>query len=569
MFALLASLALADDRFFLDAGPEQASLADLEARGAVHGRTGALVVALDDPHALDGDPRIARVERRRGRVVRVVPAAGVDDLALARDLHGRPGVAWVNPDLKLRLRPASIPNDPLYPDEWHLDDTEQGGRTNGIDINAPEAWETATGAGVTIAVIDSGVQLDHPDLVVTPGHDYIDDDDDPTPGTDSSSPHGTGVAGIAAARGNNGIGVAGVAWEADIYAIRLIGGDSSTSDLYDSFAEAVDAGADVLSNSWGFYGCEGVPSMATFQEMFNYAEKHGPGGLGSVVVFAAGNDDCDNSDDAMLDNRYAFVVAALEWNDVRASYSNYGENIDISAPTSVLTTDMSPGGYGSYGGDDAYSDGFSGTSGATPVVSGVVALMIEANPRITAKQIRTAICESAVRNDLELAEYDKYGWSPYYGYGRIDAAAAVNLVADTAPAAPVLTAATEAYPDRVFLSWEAAIDPDGDVTEYVVHWWLDGEDGGASDGHVTSDLRYDLTGKVAAGDVVHWTVVADDPWGAGETSVEGTLTVLEVPEAPADTGEAPTPSTCATAEGSAAAGLLAVAALLGRRRRRA
>ena len=262
----------------------------LEAGAAVRGRTGDLLARAADPAALAALPGIVSIERLRGGLVRIRLRPGADDLALARELHARADVEWVHPDLRIDLTPALVPADPWFVDQWHLENTGQGGRVAGVDINAAQAWNTATGAGVVVAVIDSGVQLDHPDLVVVPGHDYIDRDDDPSPGTDSSAPHGTGVAGIAAATGNNGLGVAGVAWGSEVYAIRLIGGNTSTSDLYESFAEAVDAGASVLSNSWGFYGCDGVPSIEVFTEMFDYAEDVGRGGLGSVVVFAAGND---------------------------------------------------------------------------------------------------------------------------------------------------------------------------------------------------------------------------------------------------------------------------------------
>lgn len=252
---LLAAFAFADDTLLLGPGPEETSLADLIRGGAVRGRSGALVGQLRPGRSMPGMAGVSSVEALADGVVRLRLERGVDDLELARRLHDDPAFAWIHPDLVLNLIPSRVPDDPLFPDEWHLDNTGQGGRTGGVDINAPMAWDIATGAGVTIAVLDSGVQLDHPDLVVRSGRDYIDGDDDASPSTDSASPHGTGVAGIAAARGNNGYGVAGVAWEADLYAIRLIGGNTTTSDLYDAFTEAVDAGAGVLNNSWGFGGC--------------------------------------------------------------------------------------------------------------------------------------------------------------------------------------------------------------------------------------------------------------------------------------------------------------------------
>lgn len=569
LLAAALSPARADDTFYAGPGPELLSMSALEAGSTVVGRTGGLVARVTDPEAVAAHPDVVSIERLHGDVVRVHLRPGADDLAVSRALHARGDVTWVHPDLLLALRPAAAPTDPLYAAEWHLDNTGQGGRTPDVDINAVQAWQYATGAGVTIAVLDTGVQWDHPDLVVTPGHDYIDRDEDPSPGTDDGAPHGTGVAGIAAARGNNELGVAGVAWEADVYAIRLIGGSTSTSDLYDAFAEAVDAGAGVLSNSWGFYGCDGVPNVGVFTDMFKYADDVGRDGLGTLVVFAAGNDNCDNSDDAMLSNGKAIVVAALEWWDERASYSNYSDDMDIAAPTSLLTTDLSSGGYGSYDGDDAYWDGFSGTSGATPVVSGVVALMLEANPRITAKQVRDVLCRTAVRNDLDAAGWNEDGWSPYYGCGRIDAGAAVASIASTAPSSPVPTLVRDTvYPERVVLAWEPAADPDHDVQGYTVAWWLDGADVTEAETKSVGGTWVDLAGNFDVGDVVHWTVTANDVWGAGATCAVQSFSVVEAPDLVVDGGgEAPEPASCATTPGSGIAWIGGLYWVAGRRRR--
>ncbi|MFZ5481581.1 MAG: S8 family serine peptidase [Myxococcota bacterium] len=518
MIALLG-LALADDSFHPGAGPETLRYADLLAGGVVTGRTGR-VLARAEPSVLAGVP--GRVTPLPGGIVRVEPDAGVDDLALARDLHGRPGVAWAVPDLVLRLVPA-MPDDPLAGELWHLENTGQGGRTPDVDVDAETAWAFATGAGQTIAVLDSGVQLDHPDLAVIAGGDYLDDDGDPTPASDSSGPHGTGVAGIAAATGDNGVGVAGVAYGADVYAIRLIGGNASTEDLYLAFVEAVDAGASVLNNSWGFDNCDGVPAMDVFGDMFDYAEDVGRDGLGAAVVFAAGNGGCDVGGDAMLRHRSIVVVSALEWWDSRASYSAYGDPVDVAAPTALLTTDVTPGGYGSYGGDDAYMEGFSGTSGASPVVAGVMALMFDANPRLTAKEAREVLCDTAVRVDLDDAGYDEDGWSPYYGCGRIDAGAAVAAVYDRPPGVPEpRLLADEVEVTRVVLAWEPAADEDGDVLHHVVRW-----DGGE---HVVYGTTLDLTGEVDVGDTVTWTVAGVDPWGEGPSSDPVTFTVVAVAE---------------------------------------
>lgn len=487
-----------------------------------------------DRGVIEGFPEIGSAVLLRGDVWSIVPRPGVDDLELSRTLHDTPGIRWAHPDLLVPIEATTAPDDPYWGEQWHLENTGQGGRTAGVDINAGTAWEYASGAGQIIGILDSGVQLDHPDLSVVGGIDVVDDDDDPTPDTSTSAPHGTSVAGVAAARGNNGYGVAGVAWGADVYAVRLIGGDSSLEDLYLAFVTTVDAGAAVLSNSWGWAnGCAGIPDYSVFGEMFNYADEYGRDGLGSVVVFAAGNDACDIQDDGMLKHKKLVVVAAVEWNDIRAWYSNYGEWVDIAAPTTLLTTDIVGGGYGSYAGDDALVDGFGGTSAAAPVVSGVIALMMEANPRITGDEVREALCLSATRNDVANAGYDDEGWSPYYGCGRIDAGAAVAAVANGAPEAPVPTLTTaEAWEGRAVLSWESASDPDGDVYVYEVQWWKEGDSEAEVEEIETASLTMDLSAHVSAGDAVHWQVRARDPWGAGPWSVESSFVVLAVPEAP-------------------------------------
>lgn len=521
-----------DDRFFPDEGPERVSYGELLREGSILGRSGRLLLGSADPQALLAHPDVEGIEAHAGGLLVLTPRPGVDDLALARALHADPRVEWVHPDLILPLRPLSTPNDPFYGDQWHLDNTGQGGRTPGVDVGAPRAWERATGAGVLIAVLDTGLVLDHPDLRAIAGHDYLDGDDDPSPDMSDpgSAPHGTCAAGVAAAIGDNGLGVAGVAWGAEVYGVRLIGeGGSGLEGIYDAFIESVDAGAGVLSNSWGWSdGCPDVPNYRSLREMFAYAEEQGRGGLGAVVVFAAGNGACDIKDDGMLSNESLVVVSAIESDDRRASYSSYGDFVDLAAPTSILTTDVVTDGYGSYGGEAAFVDGFSGTSASTPVVAGVAALMIEANPRITAAQLRLALCDTAVRNDVANADWDAEGRSPWYGCGRVDAGAAVDAVANSAPAAPVLTLVSEEVPvGQVFLSWEPALDADGDVYAYELAWWREGEDEALAPTELLSETELDLSAELALEDRVSYKVRALDPWGASEWSAVVSFTVVE------------------------------------------
>src|SRR5688500_851929 len=151
VLALLGS-SLADDTFPTGIGSATARYGDLLASGAVKGRTGRLLVR-GERAALAGVAGVGAVTVLPGGLMRVEPTPGSDDLALARALHGRPGIRYAVPDLILPLVTRSTPDDPLLADEWHLENTGQGGRTVDVDIDATLAWQFATGAGQLIAIV--------------------------------------------------------------------------------------------------------------------------------------------------------------------------------------------------------------------------------------------------------------------------------------------------------------------------------------------------------------------------------------------------------------------------------
>jgi subtilisin family serine protease len=574
MLLLLLPTALAADWFYPGAGPEVAVIDDRGRIGEMEvQRTGRLLVGADDPGAFAAQPQVTAVDVLGPGVLLLHLVPGADELAFSRRLHGQTGVRWAHPDLVLPMQVQSLPDDPYLAGQWHLENDGATGWRVDADIDASVAWDLTRGAGQIIAVLDSGTDIDHPDLSVIAGRDFLDDDDDPSPVPgDSSGPHGTATAGLAAALGDNGVGVAGVAYEAQVYAVRIVGGSATLSDMYDAFTGSVDAGATVINNSWGFSnGCDAYALYGTLESAFEYAEEVGRGGLGTAVVFSAGNGSCDNSSDGMLGYETIIGVGASSGDDVLEWYSSYGDGVDLVGPSgNMLTTDIAGAdeGYGSYGGDPDYYDWFSGTSASAPVVSGVVALLFAANPRLRADQVLDVLCATATPIDVDDGDYDSTGWSAAYGCGRINAGAAVLAVANSAPDAPVLLSPIDEAPEgRIVLRWSGA-DADGDTLQWTLRWWTGEEEEAPETATVVEldDEWLDLSGVLVEGDSFRWQVQASDSWGVGEASEVAQVVIVADEEAP------PPPAVeggCMQAGTRAAGGLMAVvAALLAGRRRR-
>lgn len=306
--------------------------------------------------------------------------------------QARPGVQFAQPDFKVSL--ASTPNDPSFGSLWGLD-----------QISAPAAWNASTGTGRTIvAVIDTGVAYNHPDLqanmwrnageIAGNGIDddrdgYVDDvygydfaNNDANPMDDNG--HGTHVSGTIGAVGNNGIGVSGVDQHAKIMALKFL--DSSGSGYLSNAVRAVNyavaRGAKVINMSFGGGGYDAAMATA----LANARTK------GVIVVIAAGNDGTNNDSSPVYPANYAgenlVAVAATDSNDKLASFSNYGKStVDIAAPGVSIYSTLPNGKYGTY----------SGTSMATPHVAGAMALVWDAHPTWTYKQVIASVLNSAER----------------------------------------------------------------------------------------------------------------------------------------------------------------------------
>jgi thermitase len=319
-----------------------------------------------------------------------------DEAAFANALQNRPEVDFA--ELDRIVRPADVlPNDPWFANwEGHL-----------RRIQAPAAWSTTVGSSkVVIAILDTGVDANHEDLTgkIVPGWNTYNNNSS----TMDVSGHGTAVAGTAAAASNNGVGVASVCWSCQIMPIRVsdMTGYATYSSIASGLTWAADHGARVANISYIVSDSSAVTSAAQYFQ-----------GKGGVVTSSAGNYSTFSNS---LDNPYILTVSATDQFDVIYSYSNTGKNIDVAAPGDSFSTQMG-GGYVSTG----------GTSYSAPIVAGVAALVMAANPQLSADQVQNIVKQSA--DDLGAP-----GWDPVYGAGRVNAARAVSMAAaggtiDTVP----------------------------------------------------------------------------------------------------------------------------------------
>ena len=374
-------------------------------------------------------------------------------------------VVYAEPNfIKLIARKEPFtPNDPFFSQQWHLS-----------RIRAEDAWGITRGeSSVIIAIIDDGVDLDHEDFSnpgkIVPGADFVDGDSDPRPGAGDF--HGTSVAGVAVADGNNGVGVTGMAPDCRFMAIRLVGTGQSDVTEAQAFRFATDNGASIISNSWGPVdrgGPEPLPGIVG--AAFNHAITSGRGGKGCVILFAAGNGNESISSPATLDG-YASddrVIAVAASNDagVRSGYSDFGPEITVCAPSdgtsginktgiwqpvlgaafqedgstlAIFTTDRtgSPGSnpppppfVDPAGTAINYTGTFGGTSSATPLAAGVSALMLSIAPDLTRAQVQYILEATAEKIDDEnsdpVGRYQPSGHSQWYGYGQVNAFDAVK-----------------------------------------------------------------------------------------------------------------------------------------------
>ena len=321
--------------------------------------------------------------------------AGENEDSFARRLLASGRFHYAHPDWL--CFPLDTPNDPFYGNQWHHP-----------VIQSPQAWDlTHGGAEVICAFVDTGVDLDHPDLAahLVPGYNSVDRVAQLDGGDVADiNGHGTAVAGTACAIGDNGLGVAGVGWNQRIMMVRtsnLTNGNASMSNILDGARWAAENGARVVSASYSGVNEQSVNQTGrVIRDDFD-----------ALFCFAAGN---SNDNLGSFDHRYVVVVGATTFADAKASFSSYGRAVDVFAPGVSVWSTRNGGSYG----------GVSGTSFSTPMTNGVLSMVWSVGPSLSADQVELIVFETC--DDL-----GDPGDDDVFGHGRVNVFRAVQAGAAT------------------------------------------------------------------------------------------------------------------------------------------
>lgn len=351
-------------------------------------------------------------------------------------------VEFATPIIRRNATERLVPNDEFFGGQWNLlnNGSNSGNGQVGWDINVVPAWDIATGAGVNIGIVDSGTQVSHPDLSPNARADlhwnFNDGNSDPSPA--AGGDHGTAVSGIAAARGNNSIGLAGVAFQAGLAGLRINGaprGDDAEAAALGWRATTTNSSSQihVSNNSWG--PTDDGTTLSTWGPLTRAAVEtginSGRNGRGIIYVWASGNGRCSNDHmglDGYASSRYTIAVGASGTSGVASAYSEGGSGLLVNAPstegtcstfTSAIIAPLISG----------YTPSFNGTSASAPHVAGVVALMLQANPNLTWRDVQHILVNTARRNVPTDSGWRSNGagrqFHHLYGFGMVNAHAAV------------------------------------------------------------------------------------------------------------------------------------------------
>lgn len=350
-------------------------------------------------------------------VVEVTPGSEAQTI---EKLRGNPHIKYAELDKKVYLN--FIPNDSYFGSSYHLG-----------KVGATNAWDTTQGEGITIAILDSGVNSGHQDLApnMVPGYNSYDNNTN----TADVCGHGTAVAGTSSAVTNNGVGVSGIAGKSKIMPVRIAYNDPTNgcygyySTITNGLTWAADNGAKIANVSYG-----GVVGSASIINAANYFRSKG-----GLVFVSAGN---TSSIDNVAPTSSMVVVSATDQNDNKTSWSTYGNAVTLSAPGANIYTTTNAGGY----------SGWNGTSFSSPLAAGVGALVMAANPKLTNNEVENILYTTAV--DLGTAGRDQY-----FGHGRVNADAAVKAAVARIIPSPDTTAPVVAITSPIASSTVSGIVP--------------------------------------------------------------------------------------------------------------
>jgi subtilisin family serine protease len=383
---------------------------------------------------------------RNGFFISAKERTGKKVFSLAEALINNPLVDLAHPELVQERDYRQF-----FPQQWHLNKTNLKGQSINQHANVVKAWEQSQGEGITIAVIDDGCDMGHDEFkssgkIVDP-RDVTQNNNDPSP--KQGDRHGTACSGVACADGR--FGASGVAPKSKLMPIRLRSGLGS-QDEADAFVWAADHGADVISCSWGPVDGpwwdpdhpdhdRSVPLPDSTRLAIDWAVNNGRNGKGCVITWAAGNGNERVENDGYASYKNVIAVAACNDQGKKSVYSDKGEPIWCSFPSSDPDNQVTPGiwttdnsGHSGYNSGDTnkgdsegnFTNSFGGTSSACPGAAGVAALVLSRNPALRWDEAKEILKNSCDKIDTANGNYDQNDHSQWYGYGRLNAHKAVS-----------------------------------------------------------------------------------------------------------------------------------------------
>ena len=403
---------------------------------------------------------------RNAYFVSAPEGTGLEIFKIAEKLLNEDSVELCHPELIRKMRSRGA-----FTQQWHIKKTTVSGQTVDAHANVEAAWPLSEGEGTIIAVIDTGIDIDHEEFrssgkIVAP-RDVTGKDNNPRPGPGEN--HGTACAGVACASGN--FGASGVAPKARLIPVRHMS-ELGSQDEADAFIWAAQNGADVISCSWGPADGEWwnpddpvhnqiAPLPDSTRLAIDWTIRNGRNGKGCVILFAAGNGNESVDNDGYASYEKVIAVAACNDMGKKSAYSDFGNAVWCAFPSNHGLPSKTPGIWtadrsGSVGynpgqtskGDAAghYTNSFGGTSSATPGAAGVASLILSRNPNLRWDEVKDITKRSCDKIDTDEGNYDENGHSPFYGYGRINAKKAVEFALPAQPDRVAIRTAVQDVP---------------------------------------------------------------------------------------------------------------------------